>query len=86
MNNTFNANSERSACEFIESYKGWDILFSIPNGGILAVVLIQGDLVFQFPVLPGMHRFSFDFSDHDGLLAHAKKAIDSPVFAGVFTL
>ena len=46
----YTAEEERQANKLVESYKGWDIFFNIPNGGICACILISGDKVYDFPV------------------------------------
>jgi hypothetical protein len=75
----YSADEEREMGDHQKTYKGWDILFSVPNGGILACIICRWDEAYQFPVgdTDEDWEFHFDYLDSDGVLSHAKKAIDS---------
>lgn len=70
---------EAKAEHKVADYKGWQIYFEIPNGGITACVICNQDSAFDFPVgdTPDDYEFYFDYTDSDGVLSHAKKAIDA---------
>ena len=61
------------------THKDWDIFFDIPNGGIVASVIIKGDSAYWFPVgdTGDDYEFHFDYLDGKGVLNHTMKAIDA---------
>ena len=72
----YSAEEEREICDHAETYKEWDILLCIPNGGITAAVIVKGEQAYQFCVDPNLEEFPFDYLDEDGIIAHCKSAID----------
>lgn len=79
IHSIYSADLERKSNTFIETYKDWDIFFSIPNGGICACLIIKDEYCFDFPVGDSDEEweFYFDYLDDKGVLNHAKRAIDS---------
>lgn len=77
----YSAEQERRDNQLAGGSKGWDIYFCIPNGGICACVIVKDDCAFQFPVgdTDEDWEFHFDYLDHKGVFAHAKRAIDAIV-------
>lgn len=77
---TSNEEWESFANYYIETYKGYEILFYIANGGICAAILISvdGEKVYKFPVgsTDKNYEFHFDHLDTDGVLNHCKQTID----------
>lgn len=75
----YTAEEERKQNNFAQRYKGWDILLSIPNGGICACILVKGVDCYQFPVgdTDEEWEFYFDYTDDVGVINHAKRAIDA---------
>lgn len=76
----YTAQEEREAGhKHVGQHKGWDIFFSIPNGGICAAIILKGEAVFDFMVgdSPDDWEFHFDYLDGDGVYAHTLKAIDA---------
>lgn len=79
----YSASQERQFNTPTENYKGWDICLEIPNGGIVACIIIRERDAFHFPVgdTDGLW-FHFDYLDQKGVIAHAKRAIDAVNEAG----
>lgn len=75
----YSPQEEREMGTFQETYKGWEIYFLIPNGGIISAIILRGELAYNFPVgdIGEEWEHHFDYEDDKGVLAHVKKAIDA---------
>lgn len=72
----YSPEQERAENSFVMQYKGCEIYWVIPNGGITVALIIVDEKVYQFSVGDKEARFYFGYNDDKGILQHCKNAID----------
>ena len=72
------AEEERDMCfdDYKEVYRDYEILLSIPNGGLLAAIIIPPNSEVAYAMSVGSKEDKFGYADEEPAIAHCKSVID----------